>query len=76
MKISKQKYHPYGNTEQIEVIEVIHDTGMTYTSEKISDHLLFAILEKLEDIRCGLIHVEEAVNKLNPALNLTRKIGG
>jgi len=32
------------------------------TSQSVESNLLFAILEKLEEIRCGVIDVEEAVN--------------
>ena len=75
MKISKQKRLLFDNYE-LEVVEIVHENGITISSEQISDHLLFAILEKLEEVRCGLIDVEDAVNKLNPAFYLTRKIGG
>ena len=70
MKIEKETY------SGIDYVEVHHSSGLVNSSEKVTDHLLFAILEKLEEVRCGLIDVEEAVNKLNPALNLTRIIGG
>jgi len=71
MKIEKQK-----SSSGFEAIVAIHPNKSFDKSSKVRDHLLFAILEKLEEVRCGLIDVEEAVNKLNPALNLTRKIGG
>ena len=53
-------------------IAVKHDNGAVITSSEVDSYILFAVLDKLEEIRCGLIDVEEAVNKLNPALNLTR----
>ena len=34
------------------------------TSQTVEANLLFAILEKLEEIRCGLIDVELAVNPI------------
>ena len=76
MKITKESYYHYGGPDEIEVVVTTHNSGIVNTSEKVTDHLLFAILEKLEEVRCGLIDVEEAVNKLNPAFYLTRKIGG
>ena len=32
------------------------------TSQTVEANLLFAVLEKLEEIRCGIIDVEEAIN--------------
>ena len=38
------------------------DDGGLIESRSVEANLLFAILEKLEEIRCGIINVEEAVN--------------
>ena len=43
------------------VIVGTNDTGFI-TSETVESNLLFAILEKLEEIRCGLIDIESVVN--------------
>lgn len=34
------------------------------TSQTVEANLLYAILEKLEEIRCGIIDVESAVNSI------------
>lgn len=36
----------------------VHKGYFRETSKSVEAHLLFAILEKLEEIRCGLIDVE------------------
>lgn len=39
-------------------VVVIDDLKTIGTSETVEANLLFAILEKLEEIRCGLIDIE------------------
>lgn len=56
MKIERNKEHAQ--------ITVTHDDGTEYHSESITDNLLYSILEKLEEIRCGLIDVENEVESL------------
>ena len=38
-----------------------NETGFI-VSQTVEANLLFAILEKLEEIRCGIVDVEEAAN--------------
>jgi len=49
MKIEQEKYHWVRITE--------NDHGFI-RSQSVEANLLFAILEKLEEIRCGIIDVE------------------
>jgi len=53
MKIERDKYQR---------IFLTGDDGGLIESRSVEANLLFAILEKLEEIRCGIINVEEAVN--------------
>lgn len=39
-------------------IEIVFEDGGFITSDKAESYLLFSILEKLEEIRCGLIDIE------------------
>jgi hypothetical protein len=40
-------------------LKIMHPEGGYVRSANITDILLFKILEKLEEIRCGLIDIEE-----------------
>lgn len=40
---------------------VVHDGNAFITSQSVEANLLFAILEKLEEIRCGVIDVEQGL---------------
>ena len=48
MKITKEK----------NCIKAEKDDGSCMTSESIDTYLLYEILQKLEEIRCGLIDIE------------------
>ncbi len=51
-------------------IRVIEANGSFIESRSVEGHILFAILNKLEQIRCGIIDVESAVD------NISRGKGG
>ena len=55
MKIEQDKY-------QKVILTTDEDGGGYIESQSVEANLLVAILEKLEEIRCGIINVEEAVN--------------
>lgn len=42
-------------------IKITMEKGGSIQSDLVSDHLLFAILEKLEEVRWGLIDIETLV---------------
>ena len=42
-------------------IQVTDGVGGSINSQTVEANILFAILEKLEEIRCGIIDVESAV---------------
>jgi hypothetical protein len=39
------------------------DSGAIIQSQSVEANLQFAIIEKLEEIRCGLIDIEDSVDK-------------
>ena len=43
-------------------VRITDNDGRFIRSQSVEANLLFAMLEKLEEIRCGLIDVEEAAN--------------
>ena len=44
-------------------IQVTDGVGGSINSQTVEANILFAILEKLEEIRCGIIDVESAVER-------------
>ena len=52
-KIEQDNYH---------LVKIIGGDGGSIASQSVEANLLFSILEKLEEIRCGIIDVEDAVN--------------
>ena len=42
-------------------INITDGRGGSISSDSVTDNLLFLLLEKLEDVRCGLIDVENEV---------------
>ena len=44
-------------------IRVINNDASYIESQSVEANLLFSILEKLEEIRCGLIDIENAADK-------------
>lgn len=49
-------------------VTVRDEKGVVGRSQGVEAHILLAILEKLEEIRCGLIDVETAAGKGSPKL--------
>ena len=43
---------------------MIDDNGKALSVQSVEANILFMILEKLEEIRCGLIDVEEKVGNI------------
>lgn len=54
----KTKYKETDNSVRV----IFPDKGFI-ESQSVESFLLFSILNKLEEIRCGLIDVEEAIKK-------------
>ena len=47
-------------------ISVIDSSGKSISTKSVEANLLFAILEKLEEIRCNIIDVEDVVSPPAP----------
>lgn len=56
--------------EECASITMILDDGSCLTAGSVEANLLYSILEKLEEIRCGLIDVEEEVESLKKSNSL------